>query len=533
MRPVPCGSGASRREPASPDEAVGATLATCLEPPAATPATWLERAAARAPDAPALVWDHGRLTCRELDQAAEAAAANFREAARRTSESEPVVDGSAVGARHRARESPVRAAPPAASGSHAVAALSLAPGPQAATALFGLWKAGFVAVPLHERLSAEETNYALRLLRPALRLDDRGEPAPARPRGHALSFADFPEVSAVLLTSGSSGAPKAVGLTTRALAASVAGAAHRLSLRPGACWGLCLSLGHVGGLALLLRALATGASVRCWPTFDARAVADAVLAGQVTHLSVVPVMLRRLLDALGGRKAPASLRCVLTGGAAASRPLLERAWRAGVPAAPTWGMTETASQIATAPPELARRPPGTAGPPLPDLEVRADAAGRLHVRGPTLAAALVRAPDAPPEPLPLDADGWFRTPDTGRVDADGHVHVEGRADDVITTGGLNVAPREVERVIEAMPGVGEAVVFGVPDPDWGQVVAAVVEAADGDVAPEGVDRHCRARLVRGRCPSRIRVVDALPRTQTGKVMRARVAERFGATLGST
>lgn len=468
------------------------------EPSVATPATWLERAAARTPDAPAIVWEDGRLTCRELDQAADAAAARFRDAAR--------PGGTAV--------------------------LCLPPGPGAATALFGLWKAGFVAAPLHERLSSSEKNYALRLLRPALQLDDHGEPAPAGSHRTPLSLAAFPEVSTALLTSGSSGAPKAVALSTRALAASVAGAVRRLSIEPGACWGLCLSLGHVGGLALMLRALAAAGAVRCWPTFDAAAVADAVLAGKVTHLSVVPVMLRRLLDALGARAVPASLRCVLTGGAGASGSLLARARRAGVPVAPTWGMTETASQIATAPPELARRVPGTAGRPLPGVEVRADAAGVLHARGPVLAAAVVRAPGAAPEPLPLDADGWFRTPDAGRVDADGRVWVDGRADDVIVTGGLNVAPREVEQVIEAMPGVGEAVVFGVPDPDWGHVVAAVVEAADGIVAPEGVDRHCRARLVRGRCPSRIQVVDALPRTRTGKVMRARVAERYGTSLQS-
>lgn len=480
--------------------------------PAATPATWLERAVARAPDAPALIWgDDARLTCRELDQAAQAAEARFREAARRAAPSQPPT----------ARPTP-----------RAVAALSLPPGPQAVAALFGLWKAGFVVAPLHERLSSAETDYALRLLRPSLGPDDQGEPLRAGPAGTALSLAAFPEVSTMLLTSGSSGAPRAVGLTTGALAASIAGAVRRLSLRPGACWGLCLSLGHVGGLALLLRAIATGAAVRCWPAFDAVSVARAVATGQVTHLSVVPVMLRRLLDALGGRQAPASLQCVLTGGAAASRSLLERAWRAGVPATPTWGMTETASQIATATPDSARRARGTVGRPLPEIEVRADDAGMLHVRGPTLADAVVRAPGAGPEPLPLDADGWFRTPDAGRVDADGHVRVEGRADDAIVTGGLNVAPREVEQVIEAMPGVREAVVFGVPDPDWGQVVAAVVEAANSAVAAEGVDRHCRARLARGRCPSRIRVVDSLPRTRTGKVMRVQVAERFGTSPAS-
>lgn len=489
---------------------------------------WLERAVARTPDAPALIWgDGGRLTCRELDQASQAAEARFREAARGATASQPPPG---LRPADMLSQPPVHGSVSALSPPpipRAVAALSLPPGPQAVAALFGLWKAGFVVSPLHERLSGAETDYALQLLRPALGPDARGEPLRPDPAGTALSLAAFPEVSTVLLTSGSSGTPKALGLSTEALAASIAGAERRLSLRPGACWGLCLSLGHVGGLVLLLRALATGAAVRCWPTFDADAVAHAVLAGHVTHISLVPVMLRRLLDALGGRRAPASLRCVLTGGAAASRPLLERAWRAGVPATPTWGMTETASQIATATPDSARRAPGTVGRPLPGIEVRADDEGGLLVRGRTLATAVVHAPGAAPKPLPLDADGWFRTPDAGHMDADGRVWVEGRLDDAIVTGGLNVTPREVEQVIEAMPGVREAVVFGVPHPDWGQVVAAVVEAANGGVAAEGVDRHCRARLARGRCPSRIRVVDALPRTRTGKVMRVQVAERFG------
>ena len=269
----------------------------------------------------------------------------------------------------------------------------------------------------------------------------------------------------------------------------------------------------------------TGASVRLWPAFDAAAVARAVLAGEVTHLAVVPVMLRRLLARLGGRRAPPSLRCVLVGGAAASRALLDEAWAAGLPLATTWGMTETASQVATAPPALARRRPGTAGRPLRGIDVRAHpaATGTLQVRGPTLASTVVRGPGAPPEPLATDERGWYSTRDLGRIDSDGLVWIEGRADAIIVSGGLNVSPAEVERVIEALPGVREAVVFGVPDEEWGEVVAAVVEGDPSAVDAAAVDRHCRARLSRGRCPSRIVVVDALSRTLTGKVVRSGAA----------
>ena len=348
------------------------------------------------------------------------------------------------------------------------------------------------------------------------------------------------DVDVLLLTSGTSGGPKAVGLRRCAFAASALASARRLSLASGDCWGLCLSLGHVGGLALVLRAAALQCAVRCWPRFDADAVARAALDGQVTHLSLVPTMLDRLVDRLDGETVPPSLRCVLVGGAALSPKLRERALAAGLPVAPTWGMTETASQVATAPTDLARRKPGTVGAPLQNLEVKVctDAAedrrrtrpgdansgpaGVLAVRGPVLASVVIRGPADRPEPLPVDSQGWFRTPDVGCVDADGHVRVKGRADDAIVTGGANVAPSDVERVIEDMAGVSEAVVFGVPDEKWGQRVVAVVEA-DATVASVDVDSHCRARLSRPHCPSRIDVVASLPRTPTGKADRAAAA----------
>ena len=410
------------------------------------------------------------------------------------------------------------------------ATLLVLPGPDAVVTLFALWKAACVAVPLHERLAPPEVDHACRAVNSTLHIDNRAlhfdrdkQPSAPIPRR-------TPPIVAFILTSGSSGPPRALGFTRDAFAASASAVASRLELGPGDRWGLCLSPGHIGGLSLIVRAVMTGASVRLWPSFDAGAVARSILSGDVTHLAIVPTMLRRILARLRGRPVPGSLRCVLVGGAAAPRALLDEAWNAGLPVATTWGMTETASQIATAPPALARRHPGTAGPPLRGVEVRPGPGGALRVRGPTLASVVIPAPGAPPGPLPTDPCGWFSTRDLGRVDEDGLVWIEGRAGAIIVSGGLNVGPGEVERVIETLPGVREAVVLGLPDDEWGEVVAAVVEADPATVAAADVDRHCRERLARGRRPTRVLVVDALPRTWTGKVIRSRVRERLGSAL---
>lgn len=463
-----------------------------------TPADDLARRAAATPRATALAWDGGRFTFAELDDAATAGADRIRDA----------------GATARS-----------------VVTLCLNPGPDAVAALFGVWRMGGVAVPLHERLTDAEVAYARKNVNSALHVDNCGL------HFREDSSSEMPaRVVVFLLTSGSSGPPRALGFGRDAFAASAAAVTRRLALTAHDRWGLCLSLGHIGGLSLVVRAVMNGASVRLWPSFSADSVTRAVLAGEVTHLAIVPVMLRRILECLKDRHAPVipeTLRCVLVGGAAASPGLLDEARRGGLPVATTWGMTETASQIATAPPELARRLPGTAGRPLRGLEVAAGPGGVLRVRGPTLASVVIRGPGCPAELLPTDADGWYVTRDIGRVDDDGLVWIEGRQDAIIVSGGLNVSPREVERVIETLPGVAEAVVFGVPSEEWGEVVAAVVERDGPGVSAADIDRHCRARLARGRCPTHIVVADELPRTWTGKVMRARVAERYGPGVTET
>ena len=484
----------------------------------ATPADDLAERASETPSAAALTWDGGHWSYGRLDARAGMLANRLRAIG--------AVPGEAV-------------------------TLCATPGADAVAALFGLWRVGCLAVPLHERLTTPEVRRARQIVMSGLHIDNHilhsvsgsaGPSAPGAVRGELAAdtarvrqpgrYSCFPNVSLLILTSGSSGAPRAIGFTRDTLAASAAAVARRLELTAGDRWGLCLSPGHIGGLSLIVRAVMTGSSVRLWPSFDAGAMIRAVLAGQVTHLAVVPLILRRILGRLGGGRVPPTLRCVLVGGAAASRALLDEAWAAGLPVATTWGMTETSSQLATAPPPLARQHPGTVGPPLHGVEVRRDPAGVLCVRGPTLASMVVHGPGAPPKPLATDPDGWFATRDLGRIDADGMVRIEGRADETIVSGGLNVSPAEVEGVIEALPGVREAVVFGLPDEAWGEVVVAAVEGDPRRVTPAAVDRHCRGRMVRGRCPTRTVVVDELPRTWTGKVMRSRVREALGPGLGA-
>ena len=392
--------------------------------------------------------------------------------------------------------------------------------------LLGLWRAGAVPVALPSGLAPPELAAAQALIGPVWHLDIAGLRGLGSPREQDPGTAD---VTVSLMTSGTTGRPSAVALSRSALAASADAVSRRLSLGPDDRWGLALSPGHIGGMALLVRAIRNGSSVRIWSAFDPDRIARDILSGAVTHLSVVPVMLQRILDspvlatALARAAPPPTLRCIVVGGAAAPGALLRRAWDAGLPLATTWGMTETASQIATAPPGEACRFPGTAGRPLRGLQVRPGADGTLQVRGPTLASIIVEpgrdGQVGRPAPLPTDRQGWFQTRDIGRIDEEGRVWVEGRVDDMIISGGLNVSAVQVERVIRAHPGVADAVVFGVPDPEWGSVVAAVVESADPGVTADAVDRHCRARLSRGRCPSRIVVTDALSRTSTGKVIR--------------
>jgi O-succinylbenzoic acid--CoA ligase len=308
----------------------------------------------------------------------------------------------------------------------------------------------------------------------------------------------------VLFTSGTTGAPKPVVLTRANHEASAIASAWNVGVAPDDRWLCVLPLHHVGGLAILWRSVIYGTTVVLHERFDAAAAVAAIESGEVTLASLVPTMLRRMRDA--GLRGPGRLRALLLGGGPVPRDLLEWAAAAGLPALQTYGMTETASQIATLRAEEAVLHHGSAGRPLLGVELRIGEDGEILVRGPMVAASA------------LADDGWLHTRDRGRLDEDGFLHVEGRLDDVIVTGGENVMAGEVEDALMAHPAVADAAVAGRPDAEWGQAVTAWVVLAthvpDGELAA-----HCRRLVSPHKVPKSFVRVDELPRNAAGKVVR--------------
>ncbi len=330
---------------------------------------------------------------------------------------------------------------------------------------------------------------------------------------------DLDAAHTVVFTSGTSGGAKPVALTAGNHLWSAVGSAARLGAHHDDRWLACLPLWHVGGLAIVLRAVIHGATAVVQSGFDVDAVTRALVEQRVTMLSLVPTALGRLLDV----RPPPSLRCALIGGAAASPALLARAHANGWPVAPTYGCTEAASQIATAMPGTTDgvghplfpthvrivRPDGSAAAPDED--------GAIEVQGPTVTPGYLMPDGTVRDPT---VDGWFRTGDLGRRDVGGALHVLGRRDDVIVTGGENVAPAEVEAVLASLPDVAEVAVAGVADEAWGQAVAAwVVPRAGTRPSLDAMRTAARAALAPHKLPRRLFVVDALPRTAAGKVRR--------------
>lgn len=323
------------------------------------------------------------------------------------------------------------------------------------------------------------------------------------------------DIHVIVATSGSTGAPKGVMLSGKNIEAAVLASRKRLPLAPGDLWLACLPMLHIGGVSILHRCVEAGATALVHEGFDERKVWDDIRYGNVTHVSLVPSMLARLLDVAG--PPPLGLRHVLIGGAALSEALAERALAAGWPIAVSYGMSETGSQAATLP-ELPRGwRLGEVGHPLDGFAVRpveeVKGIARFCVKGPAVMAGYLN-----PELLPGDGldDGWFLTNDLGRIEDDGSLTVLGRADDVIVTSGEKVHPLVVEAVLGRLEGIAEVAAVGRPDAVWGEVVVAVVA---GNVPPDEVQAYANSHLSGPYRPREIRRIDALPRNAMGKIDR--------------
>ncbi len=527
---------------------------------AATLALEIRRHAAARPLAVAVRDGTGDLTYGGLDRAADAAAAGIRASG--------ILPGDRV-------------------------ALLAAPTGEAIAILVGILRSGAVLVPLGTSLTPREIAAALAETGARLLVHDPS-PEGSTPPGTGVRALIPAEVAArgvgadrrgidvdprgpavAVMTSGTTGRPRAALLSHAALAASAA--AWGAALPPATGWLLCLGLAHVAGLGVAWRALGGGVPLHVLPVFDTARVL-AILRGEdaPSHVSLVPAQLGRLLDEAGGAPAPAGLRAVLLGGASIPPELVRRAVAAGWPIIPTYGLTEAGSGVTALPAGAAGEHPDSAGQPLPGVALRiaepgTDGVGEIEVQtpaafsgylasaaatpaavdtpGPTMPAAGTPAAGSPaadtpaagspaadtPGPTMSDRaaaftdDGWLRTGDLGRLDGAARLFVADRRVDLIVSGGENVRPAEVEAILASHPAIADAGVAGRPDPTWGAVpVAGIVLRADpgdpGDPGDDALRAWCRERLAPYKVPAVFVRLPALPRTAGGKLRRGELRD---------
>jgi o-succinylbenzoate---CoA ligase len=369
--------------------------------------------------------------------------------------------------------------------------LAIPPGTDYVVGLHACLLAGALVVPIDLRLTEAE--------RPRVDvLFDGAVPVRCARDADVRAEHDLDDPAILVHTSGTTSAPKPIRLTYGNWLWSALGSAVALGVDPGERWLCALPLSHVGGLSILLRSAIYGTTAIVHERFETDRVLAALRDPEgPTVVSLVPTTLARLLDA--GLERPPALRWALLGGAPLPPALLARAAAAGVPVAPTYGLTEACSQVATA------------GVPLFCTRVELEDDGEIVVSGPTV------SPDAG------DGRGRLHTGDLGAFDPDDRtLRIVGRKADTIVTGGENVAPAEVEAVLEAHPAVLEAAVVGRPDDEWGEAIVALVRPRDPQAPPRAADlrAHCARRLARFKVPKAyISIAEPLPRTASGKLLR--------------
>jgi o-succinylbenzoate---CoA ligase len=391
----------------------------------------------------------------------------------------------------------------------ATAALTMHPRREEVVLLHALMKLGAVAMPLSPQLTDAEREAVLASERPAVDLNDAAELTQTEADLPLLGEHDMDDLQCHMLTSGSTGEPRQVGLTYGNFLFSAVGSAFNIGVEPADRWLCCLPLSHVAGLSIVLRSVIYGTTAVLLDGFDTDQVASTLTSGGITVLSLVPTMLLRLLEADADLSAP---RAILIGGGPVPEAALEEALARGATVVQTYGMTETCSQVTTLSPEDAARKIGSAGRPLLTTHVRIEG-DEILVQGPTVSKEA------------LDPDGWLHTGDLGHIDEEGFLYVTGRRSEVIVSGGENVMPAEVESVLLAHPAVADVAVFGRPDPEWQEAVCACVVLAKGaEVGEDELRSHSAVSLAGFKVPKRIDFVSELPRSPSGKLLRGELVQ---------
>ncbi|BBZ70339.1 class I adenylate-forming enzyme family protein [Mycobacterium paraseoulense] len=375
--------------------------------------------------------------------------------------------------------------------------------------------------------------------------------AAARAADPAQQFADPDDVGIVLFTSGTTSRPKAVELTHNNLTSYVTGTVEFASAGAEDATLVCVPPYHIAGVGAALSNLYAGRKIVYLPRFDAREWVRLVREEKVTTATVVPTMLDRIVAEL--RAAPTglpTLRNLAYGGSKVGLPLVRKTMELlpDVGLVNAYGLTETSSTIAVLTPddhrlayaaedESVSRRLGSVGRPVPGIEVQIRSEdgtalgpgepGELFVRGPQVSGRYTEQGSV------LDAEGWFPTRDVAMVDDDGYLFIGGRSDDTIIRGGENIAPAEIEDVLIEHPAVREVVVVGLDDPQWGQIiVAVVVPEPHSELDADDLQAFAHKVLRGSRTPDRIEIVDQLLTTDTGKVLRREIIRELSEKLRS-
>jgi acyl-CoA synthetase (AMP-forming)/AMP-acid ligase II len=415
--------------------------------------------------------------------------------------------------------------------------------------LFAAARAGVPVTPLNYRLSASGlTELIERLPEPLVIVDPEYADvvagmssddfvASARTAEPAAEFADPDSVAVVLFTSGTTSKPKAVELTHNNLTSYITGSVEFDSAEPGDAALICVPPYHIAGVSAALSNLYAGRKMVYLPQFDAREWIRLVRDEGVSSATVVPTMLDRIITVLESEPTDlGGLRTLAYGGSKVALPLVRKALGLlpGVGFVNAYGLTETSSTIAVLTPDdhraalasaddaVARRL-SSVGQPVPgvELQIRAEdgtvlgpgETGELFVRGEQVSGRYTGIGSV------LDDEGWFPTRDVAMLDDEGYLFIGGRSDDTIIRGGENIAPAEIEDVLVEHPAVRDCAVVGVEDPEWGQIIVAVVVPSGAEPAAEELREFVRGQLRGSRTPDRVVFRDELPTNATGKVLR--------------
>jgi acyl-CoA synthetase (AMP-forming)/AMP-acid ligase II len=352
---------------------------------------------------------------------------------------------------------------------------------------------------------------------------------------------DDDDTTILMYTSGTTALPKGVMLTYHDFTAYVTANVELADGTPRGAALLCVPLYHIAGATNMMTTLWTGRRLVLMPQFEARGWLDVVERERITHAFVVPTMLKQLLDQPDlDRRDLSGLQILSYGGAAMPFPVIRRAierFPRNVGFVNAFGQTETTSTLTLLGPEdhrlegtreeIERRTKRltSIGRPLPDVEIlvrdedgaalAAGVVGEICVRTPRVMKGYAGSAGSP-----LDGEGWLPTRDMGWVDEDGYLYIAGRKDDMIIRGGENIAPAEVEAVLQSHPAVEEAAVIGVADVEWGQRVAAFVVLRPGaTLSAEEIGEFCRPRLASFKKPERVYFLPELPKNPMGKILR--------------